>query len=192
MFVFSCSLAKQVRRIQLKFRNDVDFIKVLNIVRDLGLPITGTAPAPASVLSLSSRPRHISPSPSLLSDKSSSTLSSVSSASTRLSLPTSKVSSYPKIQANNEQLTVPSDLLTTEFKVPMRPNSSFSEPQKHTSSLPFTISQIPRPATTSNYFPLTGLNLPQPVMQPPTSMYIKQLEREVRGITQYDPVEAYC
>ncbi|KAG0645858.1 hypothetical protein D0Z07_7961 [Hyphodiscus hymeniophilus] len=177
--------ANIVRRIQLKFHNEADFTKVLNIVKDLGLPITGSLPASTPAPPSSSRPS-ISPSPSVSHTSTSTSLtapsmlssSSVSSSHSISPLQTPGLSFSPALRGTNEYSSSISDPLTSVFKMPARPNSSYSEPQKPSSSLSHAIPQILRPATTSNYFPLPGPQFSQSFMQSPASVYIKQSEKE--------------
>jgi len=143
-------------------------------------------PTPALVATQNTRPAP-SPSPSLLSDMSASTslttpsvfsASSVSSSSTKTSLPTLESSFYPEpriINASNIASSPP----ISEFKVPTRPTSSLSELQNPIGSTPYAIPQISRPATSSSFFPLTGIDLSQNSTRPAASVYITQMEREV-------------
>ncbi|KAG9241257.1 hypothetical protein BJ878DRAFT_428510 [Calycina marina] len=64
-----------VRRIQVKLKNDADFMKVKSILEDLGLPIFSSAPTSStSVPPAQARRPSISPAPSIFSSVSSSTL----------------------------------------------------------------------------------------------------------------------
>lgn len=128
----------QVRRIQLKFKNEDDFKKALNILKDLGFPITDVGSNSASV----SRPSIL---PAQL------TISSISTPQPALltsSLRPSSSQPCPAVRG-----IVPP---ISEFKIPMRPDTRNSETPRSNSAQSFSTS-FDRPISAS-----TTLSAPTP------------------------------
>ncbi|KAF4637206.1 hypothetical protein G7Y89_g877 [Cudoniella acicularis] len=128
-----------VRRIQLKFRSELDFNRALEILKDLGLPISDSLPGTQS------KPRPTpSPAPSVAS---TSTLST----STLPLLPRPASTTQLFTPSFSRSLDTPSySPPESEFKVPPRPENSNMEVQRPFSSLPFQTSSVTPPLSASS------------------------------------------
>jgi hypothetical protein len=124
----------QVRRIQLKFRNEGDFGKALNTLADLGFPITESGSNSTSV----SRP---SISPAQLPFSSAST---PNPAMETLGLQLSSLRPTPSTGITLSP--------KSEFKIPIRPETRNSEIPRSCSVQSFGPASVNRPASASTTF----------------------------------------
>jgi hypothetical protein len=146
----------------VKFHNETDFVKALDIMQELGLPVTDGVPPPRVP-----PPPAPTPSPAL----SASTIS----AETALSI--SRPASANIYTTAGQRLGSPSlTALKTEFKVPFRPDLSNSVAPRPHSALAYSnpsissISSIPRPISTSS--------TSSTFKNANSSLYVAQIEKE--------------
>lgn len=155
----------QVRRIQVKFHNEADFDKALNIMQELELPITdGVSP-----------PR-VPPTPTPAPTPSPAPSASTIRADSALSV--SRPASANSYASASQHLDTPSiSALNSGFKVPVRPDiSNPVAPRPHSAlaySYPTTssVSSIPRSVSTSS--------VSSALKHPSHSLYVAQIEKEV-------------
>ena len=121
----------QVRRIQLKFKNEGDFRKALNIFNDLGFPITELG---ASV--------------------SGPSISSAQLPLPSISTPTLGMNAlnFQPPSARSSQLPETPMSPKAVFKVPTRPDTRNAEIPRSDSTQSFAITSINRSASTSTAF----------------------------------------
>lgn len=179
-----------VRRIQVKFRTDLDFKRTLDTMKDLGLPITyrdGSAPAAApstsTVQSLPSLAAVLSGASQVLSDTLRRPVSSTSMSSSTLR------GSSPLKQE------LASSPIKSDFKVPSRSDTAFSD-QGPDTRIPYSNSYIPKPFSNSplgpNAMPFSPRSRVESSNPPPSqSFYVSQIEREFQNRRMSQPVLPY-
>jgi hypothetical protein len=145
----------------VKFHNESDFIQALDIIQELGLPITDGVP-PARAPPVPSP----SPAPSASTIRADSVLSMSRPVSANTYTPISQRLDTPSLPAPK-----------SEFKVPVRPDLSNSVVPRPRSALAYSypstssISSIPRSVSTSSASSTFKINSP--------SLYAAQIEKEV-------------
>ena len=157
---------------QLKFPTDRDFIHALNIMKDLGLPISerGVNPPPTVAQSMS-----------LVSSSLSST-SEYSANNSALSKFMSRPGSVNQACISGDTATsilTASSLSDGGFKVPQRPSSTLSEGYKAISNLPYSVPRPPRPHSAASVPSLARQASFQESPARRSSLYLSQMEREV-------------
>lgn len=146
----------------MKFHNELDFVKALDIMQELGLPVTDGAPPVRDPVPPAPAPAPI-PSPA----PSASTISAESRPA----------SANPYAAVDQRLNTPPSTVRKSEFKVPVRPDLTNSlAPRPHSAlsySTPstYSVSSIPRSISTSSDSSTFKHTNP--------SRYVAQIEKEV-------------
>ncbi|KAJ5040919.1 uncharacterized protein L3040_005478 [Drepanopeziza brunnea f. sp. 'multigermtubi'] len=156
-----------VRKIQVRFQNDADCTKAMNIMKELGLPIK------APVLPVA-RPGP-SPSPSMLS---SSSIQSNSS----LAPPPRSVSTMSTL-SNDRSFGLPSSSPYFGFKVPERPATAETGRK-----LPDFHASESRPVPDLVLTPNTPGYRPSSSRESANNLYLSQLERESQSRRMSQPV----
>lgn len=169
--IYSNGSTYQIRRIQMKFHNAVDFNKALRILKDLEFPIA------EAVLNTSSNVR---PSPS----PATSMFSSVSSSSAATLGPSLPAPVPMRDFHGNSSPSLPSSSVSG-FKTPLRPDVFSLEPQRPATTQPCGMVPMIKssvnvhPTRSSSAFASGGFHdaggqLP--------SLYVSQMGREVRAV----------
>ena len=170
-------IGHQVRRIQLKFKNDADFAKAWNILMELGLPITESTPpnVPSSTAIVPfNRPLTISPAPSIFS--------TTSTASSKTIIPSNPT---PLLQQEQSRLLTSSarpvmhaSPTKSLFKIPARPDSSMSGVPRPSSVPSFFKHQNTASSSNSDPYSAIANSFNRATSRAP-SLYASQIERQV-------------
>ncbi|RDL37044.1 uncharacterized protein BP5553_04477 [Venustampulla echinocandica] len=153
-----------VRRIQLRFRNESDFNRALNVLNHLGLPTLDNISAEQS----RSCPV-ASPVPSMVSSTSTSSTGTIVPSMPRLA--PHNMPSYEPVKQSFDVPPLP--FPPSDFKVPFRADHPCPRTLGPLGTLPFSTSSTIRPASAS-----TG-----PATRHP-SLYLSQIEQQHRRISQ--------